>query len=255
MSSAPARTRSYSPLKRPSAPAAEEETRRLPRARRVPHVSLARTAVPQEPAFTRADPSRRAALRRTEAQAPTHATGARLSVAHAPDGCAWNLQADVHRGRLQPGMQRRRRDGPAGSPLPPGDEAGSSPSADTVGGRLGNELHCGRKWAKVGIRMVMHRGTRVAGLLPPSHPGSDLGASMNNRFLSCPNDLRLVELAARSASSRPWMARARLITASPGVDVAPLRARPKVLATCARRPPLPRGDSSLNRFAPPHENP
>jgi hypothetical protein len=28
----------------------------------------------------------------------------------------------------------------------------------------------GVEWGK---RMVMHRGTRVAGLLPPGHPGSD----------------------------------------------------------------------------------
>src|SRR5437763_9312957 len=36
--------------------------------------------------------------------------------------------------------------------------------------------------------MVMHRGTRVAGLLPPSHPGSDSPERM--RTLDLPRDLR-----------------------------------------------------------------
>ncbi len=38
-------------------------------------------------------------------------------------------------------------------------------------------------WEKVGYsggRMVMQRGTRVAGLLPPSHPGSEFGHSNEN---------------------------------------------------------------------------
>ena len=35
----------------------------------------------------------------------------------------------------------------------------------------------GVEWA---VRMVMHRGTRVAGLLPPSHPGSDFAYPHEN---------------------------------------------------------------------------
>jgi hypothetical protein len=43
------------------------------------------------------------------------------------------------------------------------------PNERRVGGRVRNGLHCGRKWVTVGHAC----GTRVAGLLPPGHPGSE----------------------------------------------------------------------------------
>jgi hypothetical protein len=44
------------------------------------------------------------------------------------------------------------------------------------------DLSCivGESGVEWGKRMVMHRGTRVAGLLPPSHPGSDFARPHEN---------------------------------------------------------------------------
>ena len=66
--------------------------------------------------------------------------------------------------------------GPARRPRSPaqtGDCPNRVSKRDGVGEDVGVGLHRGMKWDRVGHRMVMHRGTRVAGLLPPSHPGSD----------------------------------------------------------------------------------
>jgi hypothetical protein len=55
----------------------------------------------------------------------------------------------------------------------------SPPSAHedgVVGDAMGIELHCGRWWDTVGHAC----GTRVAGLLPPSHPGSEFGQPIEN---------------------------------------------------------------------------
>ena len=58
------------------------------------------------------------------------------------------------------------------------------PSGAWVGQGVGIGLHCGREWVTVGAAC----GTRVAGLLPPSHPGSDFGRRM--RTLDLPRNLR-----------------------------------------------------------------
>jgi hypothetical protein len=46
----------------------------------------------------------------------------------------------------------------------------------SVGRVVRNGLHCGREWVIVGAAC----GTRVAGLLPPSHPGLEFGQANEN---------------------------------------------------------------------------
>ena len=101
--------------------------------------------------------------------------------AHGADGNAPNPQARVQIGRLQQALQREcRRRGPPG-------RAGKSPSrkgishfwgrvSRKVGQRMRIGLHGGRQWDTVGHAC----GTRVAGLLPPSHPGSSFGQANEN---------------------------------------------------------------------------
>jgi len=102
------------------------------------------------------------------------ATIARASVAHQPDGIRPDLQGVTQTTDLQPVVH------PA-----PASARPLIPSADRRFGAPGGQwgrvwemkwyLGCivgesGIQWA---TRMIMNRGTRVAGLLPPSHPGSD----------------------------------------------------------------------------------
>ena len=65
----------------------------------------------------------------------------------------------------------RRRRRAAGSSAGWGDFGPRGGSEVGVGDFLGNGLHCGGKWVIVAPAC----GTRVAGLLPPSHPGSEFG--------------------------------------------------------------------------------
>ncbi len=78
-----------------------------------------------------------------------------------------------------------RRDGRSavrGGPVAPG------------GRNLGNGLHRGRAWVIVG-QACMRCGTRVAGLLPPSHPGSELR-------LPAPEPLNSVDRLPRNLRAR-----------------------------------------------------
>jgi hypothetical protein len=65
----------------------------------------------------------------------------------------------------------RRRRRAAGSSAGWGHFGPRGGSEVGVGDFLGNGLHCGGKWVIVAPAC----GTRVAGLLPPSHPGSEFG--------------------------------------------------------------------------------
>ena len=55
-------------------------------------------------------------------------------------------------------------------------EPGEGDPSVGVGEEVGEELHCGREWVTVDAAC----GTRVAGLLPPSHPGSEFGQANEN---------------------------------------------------------------------------
>ena len=105
----------------------------------------------------------------------------RASVAYAPDG----TEAKLQRGRpVRPAAirlaVRRRRAAPSLPISDGGLRRNGSLSCQSGGGR--GILGCivGESGVEWGMRMVMHRGTRVAGLLPPSHPGSDFARTHEN---------------------------------------------------------------------------
>ena len=113
---------------------------------------------------------------RTTGRARERASKPRRRLTHAPDGFAQDLQPRAHPARLQRPVHGRR--------------VGTVPPFASVGGRSGEVGSPGRvRWEDAWVlgcivggsgvewdtRMVMHRGTRVAGLLPPSHPGSKFG--------------------------------------------------------------------------------
>jgi len=84
------------------------------------------------------------------------------------------LQPAAHFRHLQARVQLRRRPAAPAFPIAGGRSVGSG-AAGAPWWEATWELGCivGESGVEWGTRMVMHRGTRVAGLLPPSHPGSD----------------------------------------------------------------------------------
>jgi len=190
------------------------------------------TSRPYPPRGSR--PTHPDAPRSTHPRRPVSASTSRPSVAHAPDGLAANLQAATQRRALQRSMHRRGHRSSPSFPIPDG-RLGEIRPENGIWWEATWDLGCivGKSGVEWDTRMVMHCGTRVAGLLPPGHPGSDLGSSMNNCLLRRPNDLRQ----------------------APPLDGAPLRLRPCGLAGLGSRTPQLRTDSSPHPFACPHENP
>jgi hypothetical protein len=94
------------------------------------------------------------------------------------------MQAAAQKRPLQRALQRVGVSGSGARTLDPPPLRAICPSGGAKTGPGGAES--GKwvaLWEKVGYsgaRMVMHGGTRVAGLLPPSHPGSKFGQANEN---------------------------------------------------------------------------